>query len=269
MRFWRSNDKKISLLRDILVAFLAVLLILIILWAYTGQWFGAPMVAIESGSMEHVNAPFGRIGTIDAGDIVLIQKVTQRSDVVPHGGPIRGAEAENGWQSYGDYGDVIIYHPDGDTATTPIIHRALCWVDVEFIDGVPTYTIEDFGIYHQRTLFLPEYGIRTYWNQSITPNWTLSGFLTKGDNNPVIDQASRISFNPVQVGWIAGKARGEIPWFGAINLIFSDIVSGKSTMGNVHQDSWICLGIVIGLLISIPIILDVHEYLKKKKQQPQ
>jgi hypothetical protein len=31
----------------------------------------------------------------------------------------------------------------------------------------------------------------------------------------------------------------------------------------------ICLGIVIAILVSIPIILDVHDYLKKRKKSKQ
>ena len=59
LRFWKSENSTISLIRDVFVALLAVLIVLLILWTYTGQWFGAPMVAIESGSMEHPeNAPF-------------------------------------------------------------------------------------------------------------------------------------------------------------------------------------------------------------------
>jgi len=49
-------------------------------------------------------------------------------------------------------------------------------------------------------------------------------------------------------------------------LFFEDILHGKNTIGNVHQDSLICLGIVIAILVSIPIILDVYEYLKKRKK---
>ena len=86
IQFWKSDNNKISIVRDVVVALLVVFVILMILWGYTGQWFAAPMVAIESGSMEHPNSPFGRLGTIDAGDMVLVQKVSKMSDLVPHGG---------------------------------------------------------------------------------------------------------------------------------------------------------------------------------------
>jgi signal peptidase I len=268
LRFWKSKNEKISIIRDVVVALLAVFVILMILWGYTGQWFAAPMVAIESGSMEHQNSPFGRLGTIDAGDMVLVQKVTKQSDVVPHGGTIAGAEAENGWKSYGDFGDVIIYHPDGDMQTTPIIHRAICWVEVNNNNGKKTFTIKEFGIYNQTSIPpVPELGI----DRSITPlGWSESGFLTKGDNNRDFDEDPNGGIlearQPVRPGWISGKARSEIPWVGTINLFFNDILHGGNTVHNVHQDSIICLVIVIALLVSIPIILDVKDYLKKKKK---
>lgn len=265
LKFWKSDDSKISIVRDVVVALLAVLIILMILWGYTGQWFAAPMVAIESGSMEHSNSPFGRLGTIDAGDMVLVQKVTKRSDVIPHGGLIMGAEAEKGWQTYGDYGDVIIYKPLGRTDVSQIIHRAMCWVDVyQTAEGRSTYTIVDYGIYNATSLTIAELGL---YNRD--PGWTHSGFLTKGDNNDVIDEITDICPEPVKVEWISGKARLEIPWLGTINLFFEDVLHGKNTVGNVHQDSLICLGIVIALLVSIPIILDVYEYLKKRKNTQQ
>lgn len=260
IQFWKSEDNKISIIRDVVVALLAVFIILMLLWGYTGQWFAAPMVAIESGSMEHPNSPFGRLGTIDAGDMVLVQKVEKRSDVIPHGGPILGAEAENGWQTYGDYGDVIIYKPLGRTDISQIIHRAMCWVDVNRSNGKASYTIIDYGVYNETSLNIPQLGL---YNRD--PGWTHSGFLTKGDNNEIIDQITDICPQPIRVKWISGKARLEIPWLGTINLFFEDVLHGKNTVGNVHQDSLICLGIVIAILVSIPIFLDVYDYLKKRK----
>ena len=150
LRFWKSDNSTIALIRDIVVALLAVLIVLLILWTYTGQWFGAPMVAIESGSMEHPeNAPFGRLGTIDAGDMVLVQNIQTRNDIITHGGDLGGAQAENGWQSYGDYGDVIIFKPLGRDDTPQIIHRAMCWVDVNRNDSKTTYTIAEYGIFNE------------------------------------------------------------------------------------------------------------------------
>ena len=261
-RFWHTERSSVALFRDVLVALLAVLIILTALWAYTGQWFAAPMVAIESGSMEHPNPPFGRLGTIDAGDMVLVQKVSKVSDIIPHGGPDRGAEAQHGWQTYGNYGDVVIYKPMNRTDESQIIHRAMCWVNVSRYNGQYVYTIPDFGIYNKTEMKIPElFGN----NESIDPGWTHSGLITKGDHNPICDQISNICPQPVELSWISGKARGEIPWIGTINLFFEDVLHGKDTVQNVHPDSIICLVIVLAILISIPIILDIHDYLRRKK----
>ncbi len=265
LKFWRSEDSKISLVRDVFVALMLVLILLIALWGYTGQWFGTPMVAIESGSMEHLNPPFGRIGTIDAGDMVLLVKVDEKSDISPF------VDKEN--YEYGKNGDVVIYHPDGRTRGDQIIHRAMCWVEVENIQGEKVYTIEGTDVIKKDSneqLYLPEMGIRTIDNKPIVVNWTNSGFITKGDNpstNPTCDQIGGISREPIKIDWISGKARGEIPWIGTINLFFNDVLSGEeSTVGNVHEDSIICLFALIAILISIPIILDIISYINSKKE---
>jgi len=264
LRFWRSENTKISILRDVLVALFAVFLVLIILWTYTGQWFAAPMVAIESGSMEHPqNAPFGRVGTIDAGDMVLVQKVSKQSDVIPY----KYAENNNDKNSffYQNWGDVIIYRPLGRTDVSQIIHRAMCWVTVTMEGSHTYYTIEEHDIYNQSLLTIPELGLYDFPPRPDMA-WSHSGFLTKGDNNDIVDQATSICREPIQVGWISGKARSEIPWIGTINLFFEDILHGKNTVENVHPDCLMCLGIVITLLISVPIVWDVYDYLKDKKK---
>ena len=35
------------------------------------------------------------------------------------------ASLNDGYKTYGDYGDVVIYDRDGSTAQTPVIHRAI------------------------------------------------------------------------------------------------------------------------------------------------
>jgi signal peptidase len=220
------------------------------------------MVAIESGSMEHNNnPPFGRYGTIDAGDMVLLVKVNTKDDIVPRGSSIHGTMEREDKENYfyGDYGDVIVYHPYGQDNTDQIIHRAMCWVECNE-DG--TYTVMNYQIINQESITIPELGLQGY-----TPSH--SGFITKGDNNDVCDQTRyELCKEPIKVAWISGKARSEIPWIGTINLFFNDITSGGNTVGNVHSDSIWCLAILIAILISIPIILDVYDYYKNKKKNP-
>lgn len=80
------------------------------------------------------------------------------------------------------FGDVIIYKPNGDTSVHPIIHRAVVWYD-----------------------------------NSSTP-----GYVTKGDNNPTVDQDAYYQgigvIQPVQKEWIVGKALFAIPLVGYIPL---------------------------------------------------
>jgi signal peptidase I len=268
IHFWRSDDEKITFFRDILVAVLVVLLILSFLWGYTGQWFGAPMVAIESGSMMHANEPFGRVGYIDAGDMVLLVRVHEESDIVVRGGNETGQNhIKNGFESYGDYGDVIVYRKYGRTDEEQIIHRAICWVEVNENDK---YTVEEYGIYNKDSITIPQLGLSKY-----RPSH--SGYITKGDNpltNDRCDQAGGICSEPIKFDWVTGKARGELPWIGTVNLLFNDIISGtffssneQPTVYNVPEDSMICLVVLIIVLISIPVSLDLYDYFKERRKK--
>lgn len=265
LNFWKSDDEKISIIRDILTAFLVVFIILVVLWSYTGQWFGAPMVAIESGSMMHNEEGFGRIGYIDAGDMVLLVKVNEKNDILTRGSNFGGEKAKGlgGYQSYGDYGDVIIYKKYGRTDEDQIIHRAICWIEYDDIDN--TYSVIEYGIDGASSVTINELGLNNY-------KPTHSGFITQGDNpitNDRCDQAGGICSEPIKTEWITGKARFELPWIGTINLLFNDLISGsfwnnnEITVYNVPTDSIICLVILIIIIISIPIALDIYDYKKR------
>jgi signal peptidase len=205
----------------------------------------------------HPDEPVGRIGTIDAGDMVLLVKVNTKDDVIPRGTELGGAYANPGYYHYGDYGDVIIYRPYGKTDRDQIIHRAMCWIE---LNEEGTYTVQEYGIENDNSITIPELGLEVY-----RPSH--SGFITKGDNNRYSDQASYLCDEPIKVEWISGKARSELPWIGTINLLFNDLFNGKSTVGNVPQDSLICLVLLIAGLVSIPISLDVYDYYKSKKKE--
>lgn len=265
LRFWRSDDGKISLIRDILIALIVVLIILTALWAYTDQWFSTPMVAIESGSMMHENEPFGRLGTIDPGDMVLLVKVNKGSDIVTYGAA--EAQGKKGLKTYEDYGDVIIYRKYGDPNDEQIIHRAMCWI--KYNEEYKTYTVEEYEVINETSVNITELGLNNYKPRH-------SGFITKGDNpvtNSECDQIGGVCDEPVKLEWISGKARGELPWIGTINLFFSDLMSGsfwdeekEVTVNNVETDCLICLLLLITVLISIPITLDLYSYYRVKKE---
>ncbi len=125
-----------------------------------GTW--QPMVVVESGSM---------LPNMNIGDIIIVQGAS-RTQIVP----LEDAEGR-GYKTFNVSGDVILYRPYGkqclnpldqlmtilgksvkNEKATPIIHRAIRWVEM----GEPM------------------------WEGG--PVAPFSGYITKGDNNEVIDQ---------------------------------------------------------------------------------
>jgi len=133
------NEKVLLTIRDVLAAVAIVGILLASLWAYTGQFPNTPMVVVTSGSMMHADAPYGKIGTIDPGDLILVKKISSKDDVLTRGARDNPATHH---RTYGDYGDVIIYHPMGNKKRTPIIHRAICWTK-EIQVATPIEKIEE------------------------------------------------------------------------------------------------------------------------------
>jgi signal peptidase len=216
------------------------------LWLYSGQPFprSSPLAVVESGSMTHTETFFGRIGTIDPGDIIIVKKSEQIKT---------WAEEKNleGVKRYGDWGDVVVYYPNGDRSATPIIHRAYCWVEV----SENSYQINSFGIENENEVTIRELGLHNYRPLH-------SGFITKGDNNPFPDQSSGICSQPVKLSWIIGKAQGEIPWIGLLKLIIwgnpGYVSSDWIKIGNALAplDQWICFFLFFAIIIGVPTCLD-------------
>jgi|Deesub1362B_J571_1020462.scaffolds.fasta_scaffold00429_12 signal peptidase len=116
------------------------------------------------------------VPNLERGDVVFLMK----SDVISYE---KGKELN--YVSFGNYGDVIVYRPNGDSKRMPIIHRAMFWIEKGEI--IP--------------------------NDGIAPN---SGFVTKGDANSAYDQPFISS--PVKEKWIIGVAKFRIPKVGIIYL---------------------------------------------------
>jgi len=264
------KQKALLFIRDMVLSVAIVGIILAALWAYTGQFPDSPMVVVTSGSMMHDNSPFGRIGTIDPGDLVLVKKINGKDDVITRGATYA---PHTNHKTYGDYGDVIIYIPDrngdgiADKGTTPIIHRAICWVEKN-PDG--TYDVEEYGIHNATSINIPDLHLSNYKPKN-------GGFITKGDNNEYPDQTPNggICEQPVKLEWIVGKARGELPWFGLIKLIFPPGnteggqwgYNGKDAVkigyAVAPKDEWICLGISLFFIIVLPSSWDVYKYIRE------
>lgn len=148
---------------------------LLMLISQIGLGTPLPAVAVESGSM---------LPNIGIGDVVIIQNA-QRTQIISHTEGVT-----SGYTSFDEYGDVILYRKYGSTVDTPIIHRAMYWVE----EGEPMW--------------------------SGGPAAPHSGYITEGDNNKgIIDQKTRTSkLQPVKKEWIIGVARWHIPWVGYLSL---------------------------------------------------
>ncbi len=113
-----------------LVSVLVIVAIILSLYAYTDNW--PPMVVVESDSMQHGMNDV--VGVINTGDIVLVQKTTVPDDVTTY---VMGEQ--NGYSTYGEYGDVLLYYKNGNSGpgSTPVIHRAMVWLTYTGTQGIP------------------------------------------------------------------------------------------------------------------------------------
>ena len=193
-----------GVLIDVAIAFTIIVVILAALWAYTGNW--PPVVVVESESMMHGSD--SSVGTIDTGDLVMVKSVDSRGDIVTY---IEGKH--EGYKRYDDYGDVIVYQKNGYDEYTPVIHRAVLYLEYNstgggfdipaledlrfgedadwYVDtgGNPEFVPSSYNM--QGQFILPRYG-HTGTDLLIKLNSILntmssgephSGFITKGDNN--------------------------------------------------------------------------------------
>ena len=175
--------------KDVGIAIGSVLIVFLLTFAYSGNW--PPMVVIESGSMEHDNNPlyseprYSHIGTIDTGDLVIV-KQAEKKDIVTY---LEGKKTD--YKKYGDYGDVIVYYKNGietynGQPVTPVIHRAMAWVEVVDKDN-GTYYIPEINTTIYGKIQLAEIGLG---GGASIQNLQNSGYITKGDStgNPHPDQ---------------------------------------------------------------------------------
>ncbi|MCI4335216.1 MAG: S26 family signal peptidase [Thermoplasmata archaeon] len=259
--YWRARD---SLWFEPVVALAILVLLIVSLYAYTQNW--PPVYVIESSSMQHGTNDV--LGDINTGDLVLAQKIDPNK-VVPY-----EVGLQTGYTTYGEYGDVLLYYPNGDTSVTPIIHRALLFLEWNPLNhsynatelaplpcslsshpyyrtaNTPT-SCETTGV----TGTLELYGVG--W-QGVTVSVQLadlgdhSGFLTMGDNNlNPATPGSPPTGNPdepeltslVEPGWVLGVARGMIPWFGSLKLL----LQGDASM--VPSQSWQWLGLTLAGIV--------------------
>lgn len=266
----RKRPSQIVLfLRDAVVAFALVATVLLIMYAYTGLW--PPLVVVESDSMMHSEDNTSYVGVIDTGDMVLVKDVDSAADVTTY---LQGFV--NGHRTYGDYGDVIVYKKKGLDVETPIIHRAVLYLEIN-APYYDSYRCEELRDLPETKCALSDgdtwddiTGVITIYHYGYSDDTVVvnvgsilnafsrghsvptSGFITRGDHNMWIDQTYGDNFSPVDVDWIVGKARGEIPWFGLLKLWFTDSIKSDAPDNSVRN-----LWIAIAIIVIVPIALDV------------
>jgi len=211
-RFRASDNWAVSLARDLLWIGAVVGGIALALFLICGTW--PAVVTIESQSMvPHMNV----------GDLVV---VVQKDRYGTFGTWADGNAS--GTLKFQDYGDIIIYKPNGITTVHPIIHRA-----IQYVEPGPVTEIK---------------------GKNLAINYTAphSGYITWGDNNRYPDQLASYpgigQIEPVKDEWIVGKALFSVPLIGYLPL---NIV-------------WVTI-VVIGIMVLHELYLQSKEGKKGKK----
>ncbi len=195
-RFLTAESGPLMFVRETLTSAVIVALVGLLLFSASGVW--PPMVAVESGSMEP---------HMQKGDLVFITEPGRFAPTHAQGDTgvvtYRVGERED-YRTFGSYGSVIVYQRPLEDGP-PIIHRARFFVE----EGENWYSRADKD--HVRASNCAEL------SNCPAPH---DGFITKGDDNPLYDQANGIA-GPVRPTWIQGIARVRVPLLGWIRLVFS------------------------------------------------
>lgn len=178
---------------DIVSSAGSVLLVGVLLFAVSGVW--PPLVAIESPSMDP---------NIKEGDLVFVMEEERFSGPGDRSGVVTAA-SDDSYRKFQQPGDVIVYEPDGNSRQTPIIHRAMLWVDAgeNWYDRANENYIGSADNCEELTSCPADH----------------AGFITKGDNNGRYDQVGSTPISePVKPGWVVGTAELRVPFLGQVRL---------------------------------------------------
>ncbi|HMA06174.1 MAG TPA: S26 family signal peptidase [Methanomicrobiales archaeon] len=191
--FRRSENPVVAFAREILWVVAVVGGIALLLFLVCGTW--PAVVAVESESM---------LPNMHVNDLVFVVEKDRFGQLQTYE---TGLSA--GYQKFGNFGDVIIYHPNGAADIHPIIHRAMA--------------------YHNASWFGINIGVKA----------THDGYLTKGDNNRIPDQESAIQgfgpIQPVEPDWIVGKALFSVPLLGYPTLHYPEFAAVVIILLVIHE----------------------------------
>lgn len=234
-RFLTSSNPGVSLARELAWVAAVVGGIALALFLVSGTW--PAVVTIESESMvPHMNV----------GDLVFVVSADRFGELQTW-----TTGKETGYQKFGDYGDILIYRPNDAPnppvsipfitgGVHPIIHRAMEKIGEG--ENIPKY----YNVYRgqatpaqyvpatiqNKSLVLMDGTVVTPQNADPLVGYVVrtgiksphAGYITKGDNNVVSDQAGYLSsvsgqiIMPVRHDWVVGKALFTIPLLGYLPL---------------------------------------------------
>ncbi len=286
------------LVRDLLLTGAVFAVVVGGLLGYTRTW--PPMATVASGSMAHAEGA-SEIGVMDPGDIVLVQAVGARSDAVTY---LEGRGT--GYRTYADFGDVLLFRPPGEPEGTVYLHRAMAFI--AWNASAAGYDVPDLGRLTANewiawdasgNVTASPYGLsrflvhHTGWRGDLDIAFNLtagdrslalgvgsSGFLTMGDQNAyaTLTKADRWV---VTLEAVLGVARGEVPWFGLIQLTLAPDPDGccagwgsSDPVRGAPANSWAALDATLILLAAIPVAwfvsaayLDRHPDVRQRIRQ--
>jgi len=155
-----------------LLAVLIIILVLISITVYSGVF--PPASVVESYSMEHSNK--WQYGIIDEGTIVFVKKINNINEIKTY---VTGKEIN--YKSYGEYGNVILYHDYSDNKIT--IHRAMFYLYWNnSMPEIAGYHNQSYITIAKNFILMKDVG---YAHRNLIVNITdfknESGFITVGD----------------------------------------------------------------------------------------
>jgi signal peptidase len=213
-----------------------------------------------------------QVGTMDTGDLVLSKGVSNRDSIITY-----ADGQKNGYKTYNGFGDVITFRANGGS-DTPIIHRAIVWIEYNASgrNNLPvsqylgSYDVPSLGLYNVTEFKVEGYEhypynltvdlipiLENHILKNIPPH---SGFITKGDNNLNVDQNWLVEkrtgdlVRPVKMEWVIGKAEGEIPWLGLVKLYLFGQTNDNESKAPTSSNNML----IVTFIVIIIILLSVH-----------
>lgn len=242
---------------------------------YTGNW--PPVYTVQSMSMEH--SPKWTWGTINTGDIVLVKSIGDKVNNV-----VTYVDGRNtGFKSYGDYGNVLLFH---DPSGRVLVHRAMFYLtwngNTPVVSGAGNSSwvtttstaviLHDVGFNHRNLIvyvsnFIGKDGFITAGDYNVAS----SPILNTTENAYVAADQNAFGFGPINTSKVIGKAFGDIPWFGLIKLNLMKLGGNWPESNQVPQHAYTYLflsvtGILAVSLFPYSVVIDKMKGRRKRKE---